>query len=112
MIDKRDLPGGAVDRGDLGVDPLADREAVGALLAAVARQLGFADEAGHAVGQHDLDAAVGDARDRAGDDLALLHACAMPASNGSASSCLMPRLMRSFSTSTSSTLTRTVSPLR
>src|SRR5579875_2593549 len=33
------------------------------------------------------------------------------ASNGSASSCLMPRLMRSFSTSTSSTLARTTSPL-
>src|SRR5258705_1642892 len=44
---QRDAPGGAVDRRDLGVDPLADREAVRALLAAVARQLGFTDEAGH-----------------------------------------------------------------
>src|SRR3954454_11853688 len=68
---QRDPAGGAVDRGDLGVDPLADRKAIGALFAAVARQLGFADEAGHVVGQHDLDTALGDARNRAGDDLAL-----------------------------------------
>src|SRR5207302_855828 len=62
-----------VDRGDLGVDPLADREAVGALLAPIARQFGFADEARDAVGQHDLDPGVGRAADRAGDDLALLQ---------------------------------------
>src|SRR4051795_13242135 len=57
---QRDPAGGAVDRGDLGVDPLTDRKAIGALFAAVARQLGFADEAGHVVGQHDLDTALGD----------------------------------------------------
>src|SRR5438132_5746431 len=57
----------------VGVDPLADREAVGALLAAVARQFGFADEARDAVGQHDLDPGIDRAADRAGDDLALLQ---------------------------------------
>src|SRR5713226_3242726 len=64
---------GAVDRGDLGVNPLADRKTVGTLLAAVARQLGFPDEAGHTVGQRDLDPGFGDPRDRAGDDIAFLH---------------------------------------
>src|SRR5690349_6676506 len=34
---KRDPPGGAIDGGDLGVDALADREAIGSLLATVAR---------------------------------------------------------------------------
>ena len=62
LIDSVTLAGGAVDRGHLGVDPLADREAVRALLAAVARQLGLADEAGHAVAERDLDAAIGDRR--------------------------------------------------
>ena len=42
---QRRLARGAVDRGDLGVDLLADGEAVGPLLGAVARQLGLADEA-------------------------------------------------------------------
>src|SRR5579862_523933 len=70
---QRDPAGGAVDRGHLGIDPLADRKAVGALLAAVARQLGLADEARHVVGERDLDAALGDAGNRAGDDLALLQ---------------------------------------
>src|SRR5579884_4089641 len=70
---QRDLAGGAVDLGHLGIDPLADGKAVGALLAAVARQFRFADEAGNAVGQRDLDAAVGDLRDRRGDDVALLQ---------------------------------------
>src|SRR5437763_8222026 len=69
---QRDPPGGAVDRGDLGVDPLADREAVGALLAAIARQFGFADETRDAVGQHDLDPGFGRAAERAGHGLALL----------------------------------------
>src|SRR5579885_2045964 len=70
---QRDAPGRAVALRDLGVDPLADRKTVGALLAAVARQLGFADEAGHIVGQHDLDPGIVDTGDRAGDDLALLQ---------------------------------------
>src|SRR5215212_4137773 len=65
---QRHPPGGPVDRGYLGVDALADRKAIGALLAAVARQLGFADEPRHAVGQRDLDAALGNAGDRAGHD--------------------------------------------
>src|SRR5437764_3690312 len=69
---QRDPPGGAVDRGDLGIEPLADREAVGALLAAVARQLGLADETGHAVGQGHLEAGVLDAADRRGDHIASL----------------------------------------
>src|SRR5579864_9444691 len=47
---QRDLAGGLVELGDLGVDPFADRKTVGALLTAVARQLGLADEARHAVG--------------------------------------------------------------
>src|SRR5437763_8713131 len=71
---QRNAPGGAVDRGDLGIDPLADREAVGALLAAVARQFGFADKSGHAVGQRHLDAAFLDRADRRGHDIALLDA--------------------------------------
>src|SRR5436305_9319645 len=69
-----DAPRGAVDRRDLGIDPLADRKAVGALLAAIARQFGFADKAGHAVGQRHLDAAFLDRADRRGDDIALLDA--------------------------------------
>src|SRR5216683_1962368 len=69
----RHPPRGAVDRRDLGIDPFADGKAVGALLAAVARQLGFSDETGHAVGQRDLDPGFGDPRDRAGNDIALLH---------------------------------------
>src|SRR5262249_30804556 len=43
----------AVDRGDLGVDFFANREAVGTLLAAVAREFRLADEAGHAIADHD-----------------------------------------------------------
>src|SRR6185437_1672522 len=62
-----------VDRGDLGVDLLADGEAVGTLLAAVARQVRLADEARHALADRHLDAAIGDRRDGAGDDRALLQ---------------------------------------
>src|SRR5579883_3300154 len=69
---QRDLAGGAIDRGDLGVDLLADRKPVRALLAAVARQLGFADKAQHSVADRDLDAALGDAGNRAGYHLALV----------------------------------------
>src|SRR5689334_21848266 len=65
-----DLARRAVERGDLGVDLLAHGEAVGALLGAVARQLGLADEAGHAVAERDLDAAVIDRGHGAGDDIA------------------------------------------
>src|SRR5437763_203612 len=69
---QRYAPRRAVDRRDLGIDPLADREAVGALLAAVARQFGFADKARHAVGQRDLDAAFLDRAHRRGHDVAPL----------------------------------------
>ena len=63
----------AIDRGDLGVDLLADGETVGALLAAVARQVGLADEAGDAVAERHLDAVVLHRGDGAGDDVALLE---------------------------------------
>src|SRR5216684_1305633 len=62
-----------VDRRHLGVDLLADGEAVGALLAAVARQIRLADEARHAVADRDLDAAIADRRHGAGDDRAFLQ---------------------------------------
>src|SRR6266852_553214 len=65
---------GAVERGDLGVHLLAHGKAVRALLGAVARQLGLADEAGQPVTQRHFDAAVADGRDRAGDDVAFLDA--------------------------------------
>src|SRR5258708_849089 len=62
-----------VDRRYLGVDLFADGEAVGALLAAVARQIRLADEARHAVADRHLDALIGDRRDGAGHDRALLQ---------------------------------------
>ena len=49
-----DLVGLAVELGDAGVDLLADREALGALVAAVAREIGALDEGGE-VGADDLD---------------------------------------------------------
>src|SRR5262249_15883943 len=61
-----------VDRGDLGIDPLAAREPVGTPFAAIGRQFRFADKAGHAVGQDDLDAALLDRRDRRSYHLAAL----------------------------------------
>src|SRR5260370_3005683 len=70
---ERQLARRLVDRRDLGVDLLADGEAVGALLAAVARQVGLADAARHAVPDGDLDAAIDDRRDGAGHDRALLQ---------------------------------------
>src|SRR5262249_23677397 len=62
---KAELAGLGVDDGDLGVDLVADGEAVRALLAALARQLGFADEALGPVAEGHLDAALGDRRHRA-----------------------------------------------
>src|SRR5262249_24754749 len=53
----------------------ADCEAVGTLLAAIARQLGFADKAGHPIADHHIDAAVIRSRDRAGNDLPLPQLC-------------------------------------
>src|SRR4051812_27981325 len=43
---ERQAAGRLVDRADLGIDLLADGEAVGALLGTVARELAAADEAG------------------------------------------------------------------
>src|SRR6185295_4708047 len=48
-------------------------ETVRTLLAALARQIRLADEAGQAVADRDLDAAVVDRGDSGGDDLALLQ---------------------------------------
>src|SRR5690606_10441991 len=57
---------------DPGIDLLADREALGALLIAVARQVGAADEAlDIVIDEIDLQAAILDAGDLAGDDRAL-----------------------------------------
>jgi hypothetical protein len=69
-----DLAGLLVEQGDAGVDLLADREALGALLVTVARQIGALDEGGH-VGVDDLhfDAAILHRGDFAGDDRALLQ---------------------------------------
>ena len=56
-----DAAGGLVDVGDLGVEAVADGEALGALLGAVARQVGLADEGGHrrvVVAELHLDAAA------------------------------------------------------
>src|SRR5262249_6192603 len=64
---------GAVDCSDLGIDLLADREAVGTLLAAVTRQLRLADETGDAIPNHDIDTAVADGGDGASDDIAPLQ---------------------------------------
>src|SRR5712692_740807 len=69
----RHPPCGLVDRRHLGIDALADGKAVRTLLTAVARQLGLADEPGHAIGQGDLDPGFGDPGNRAGDDLSLLQ---------------------------------------
>src|SRR5665213_1547544 len=71
---ERRLTAAAVEAGDLGVDFLADGKAIGPLLGAVARQLALADKAGQAARQLDLDTAVGDRRDSAGDDIAFLDA--------------------------------------
>src|SRR5215471_19351951 len=57
-----------VDHRDLGVDLVANCKAVGALLAAVAGELGLADEALGPVAESDLDAALVDRSDGAGDD--------------------------------------------
>src|SRR5262249_9521927 len=47
---EREPPRGAVDLRDLGVDLLTQREAIRPLFAALARQIGLADEAGDTVG--------------------------------------------------------------
>src|SRR5690606_28115685 len=71
---KRDPAGAAVDRGDLGIDLLADGETVRTLLAAIAGQLGTTDDAGGVARQGQLKAAVMHRGDGAGDDLPLADA--------------------------------------
>src|SRR5487761_376847 len=71
---QRSFAPAAIETGEFGVDLFADGEAVGPLLGAVARQLGLADKALHVASKRDLDAAVGDGRDRAGHDVAFLDA--------------------------------------
>src|ERR1700679_2910501 len=70
---ERDLAAGLVDAGDHRVELVADAEALGTLVVAVARQVGAADEGLHAVGQRRLDAAVVHFRHRDGDDATLLE---------------------------------------
>ena len=97
----------------LGVDLLADREAVRPLFAAVARQFRLSDEAESLPSPTiDFDAAVLDHLVHgAGDHRRPSSRFPAAWPKGSSLSCLMPRLMRSFSTSTSSTFTLTTSPL-
>ena len=82
LIETLHLVGAAVELGDAGVDLLADGEALGTLLGAVARELGALDEGGE-VGADDLhvDAAFLHLGDLAGDDGALLEVAA-PARRG------------------------------
>src|SRR5579862_5360249 len=68
---ERDLAARLVDRGDERIDLVALAEALGTLIAAVARQVGAADERLGAAFQHDLDAAVIDLGHGDGDDAAL-----------------------------------------
>src|SRR6516162_5516201 len=63
----------AVNGGNLGVDFFADRKAVGPLFAAVTRQFGFADEAGHTIANQDIDARIVGRRDRPGNDIAFFQ---------------------------------------
>ena len=72
LIDTGDLAGAAVELGDAGVDLLADREALGPLVAAVAGKLAALDEGGE-VGADDLhlEAAFLDLEHLAGHDAAL-----------------------------------------
>src|SRR6185369_16858349 len=67
---------GLVDVGDLGVELVADRVAVGTLLGAVAAELGLADEARNAFLHGDVDAVVLDAGHDDGDHFTLLDAVA------------------------------------
>src|SRR6266487_3012890 len=70
----RDLAAAAIELGDAGVDLLADRETLGALLGAIAGELGTLDEGGE-IRADDLhvDARFLDLGDLAGDDRALLE---------------------------------------
>ncbi len=58
LIDSCKLTRGLVDLDNLGVDLLAGREPIGALLASIARQLGLADDAWRTIADPHLDAAV------------------------------------------------------
>src|SRR3546814_491869 len=66
-----DLAGLGVDGGDACIDLLTHRKAARLLLAAVARQLGFADEADRAVADLHLDAVLGHLVHGAGHHVAL-----------------------------------------
>src|SRR3954453_12821107 len=68
------LGGAAVEQDDPGIDLLADLEAVGALVVAVAGELRTLDEGGQ-IASDDLhvDAGLLDLGDLGGDDVALLH---------------------------------------
>src|SRR6266481_378214 len=68
-----ELAGGAVDRRYLGIDPLADSESIGTLLAAVARQLRLSDEAKHAITDRHLDPAISNRGYCSGENLTLLQ---------------------------------------
>src|SRR5438128_2240396 len=70
----RDLAAAAIELGDAGVDLLADRETLGALLGAIAGEFGTLDEGGE-IRADDLhvDARFLDLGDLAGDDRALLE---------------------------------------
>ena len=67
-----DAPPVAIDAGDVGVHLVAHGVAVGALLGALAREVGLANEALHAVVEGHLDAAADHGRDDAGDGGAAL----------------------------------------
>src|SRR5438128_7065228 len=62
--------------GDERVDLVADLETLGALVVAVAREVGTADEGLHAISEADLDAAVVHFGDRYGNDLILAQRAA------------------------------------
>src|SRR5271168_907047 len=70
----RDLTGATVELDDAGIDLLADREALGTLIAAVAREFRALDECGEVSARElDFDAAVLDLEHFAGHDRALTH---------------------------------------
>src|SRR4029079_15300348 len=68
------LVGTAVEQHETGVDLLADLEAVGALIVAIAAKLRTLDEGGEvAASDLDVDAGLLDLGHLGGDDVALLH---------------------------------------
>src|SRR5581483_2190447 len=102
--------------GNHGVELLADLEALRALLVAVAAKVAALDEAGRSIlADLHVKACILDGPDRNGNRLALLDtgrgsAAGSGALAAAALEFFMPRLMRSFSTSSSRTWAFTVSP--